>query len=280
MHRVAGFLFVKRFGSFKQGRYIVFMNENSDIEGNPLNQSGFPNEPSAPKPEPAFLIPTAMIWLVALLGAIHLIRLHGPENWYFWSTAYFSFLPIRFNLPLSAGATDYGVWLTPFSHAFLHGDWTHLAVNCFWMVAFATPVLRRLGFVRFFMLFLGSSAAGALFYFVLNDPYSSVPMVGASGAVSGFMGAAARFAFTIMRPGALNSHLGPRLSLLETLTDRTTVTFIFGFAIVNAVTGVGLVLPDGSAGIAWEAHLGGFVFGLLAFAAFDRNAQIREGDKV
>ncbi|MEO0637197.1 MAG: rhomboid family intramembrane serine protease [Pseudomonadota bacterium] len=217
------------------------------------------------------MMPTAMIWLVGLLVLVHVVRLNAPGGSFYYETvARYAFFPARFVLPSTDGVLDFGVWLTPFTHALMHADWTHLAVNCFWMVAFATPVLRRLGTVRFLALFAGASAAGALFYFVLGNPYMALPMVGASGAVSGFMGAAARFALANIAPGRTDSvHLGPRLSLAQTFTDRSTLTFIAGFVLVNAFAGAGLITPDGAGGIAWQAHVGGFVFGLFAFSAFD-----------
>ncbi|MEN0088270.1 MAG: rhomboid family intramembrane serine protease [Pseudomonadota bacterium] len=221
-------------------------------------------------PQPLFMIPTAMIWLVSLLVLIHVVRLNLPSDFYYRTVAQFAFFPARFVLPASVESADLMRWITPFSHAFLHADWGHLAVNCFWMVAFATPVLRRLGTARFLAMFAGASAAGALFYFLIGNPYTALPMVGASGAVSGFMGAAARFALANIAPGRTDSvHLGARMSLIETFTDRSTVTFIVGFAVVNAVAGAGLITPDGAGSIAWQAHVGGFVFGLLAFSAFD-----------
>ncbi|MEO0498459.1 MAG: rhomboid family intramembrane serine protease [Pseudomonadota bacterium] len=223
-----------------------------------------------PQPQPLFMIPTAMIWLAGILVLVHVVRLNAPGDLYYRTVAQFAFLPARFVLPPSSDAFDLAVWITPVSHAFLHADWGHLAVNCFWMVAFATPVLRRLGTVRFLAMFAGASASGALFYFLLGNPYAALPMVGASGAVSGFMGAAARFALANIAPGQTDRvHLGRRMSLAETFTDRSTLTFIAGFAVVNAVAGAGLITPDGAGGIAWQAHVGGFAFGLIAFSAFD-----------
>lgn len=228
----------------------------------------------APDTQPIFLVPTAMVWLTAILVAIHVLRLNVPGDLYLKTLSWFSFFPIRFVLPTVEPMGDWLVWLTPFTHAFLHGDWGHLGVNCFWMVAFATPVLRRLGLARFMALFFGASAAGALAYFAVSalteGITNALPMVGASGAVSGFMGAAARFALSGIAPGRVKDiHLEPRIGLLEAFTNRSSLTFIVGFFLVNALMGAGLVTPDGAGGIAWEAHLGGFIFGLLAFSSFD-----------
>ncbi|MEM1365728.1 MAG: rhomboid family intramembrane serine protease [Pseudomonadota bacterium] len=256
------------------------MNDDHHDAELELTQDKRGRGPEELQPQPLLMIPTAMIWLVAALGLIHVVRLNVSTDLYYQSVAKFAFLPARFVLPQSSEYVDWTIWLTPVSHAFLHADWTHLAVNCFWMVAFATPVLRRLGTARFLALFAGASAAGALCYFVVGNPYTSLPMVGASGAVSGFMGAAARFALANIAPGRTDSvHLGPRMSLLETFSDRSTLTFIAGFAVVNALSSSGLITPDGAGGIAWQAHVGGFVFGLLAFSAFDRFRPLPPADQ-
>ena len=67
----------------------------------------------------------------------------------------------------------------------------HLLINSAWFLAFATPVARRIGPVRFLAFFLLCGVGGALLYL----PFNSAPMVGASGAISGLMGAAMRFLF-------------------------------------------------------------------------------------
>lgn len=81
------------------------------------------------------------------------------------------------------------------TYAFLHGSWMHILSNAIWMLAFGAPVARRFGTARFLVLGGVSAVCAALVHLAFHwgEP---VPMIGASGAVSGFMGAAIRFAFT------------------------------------------------------------------------------------
>ena len=101
-------------------------------------------------------------------------------------------------------------------------------------------------------------------------------MIGASGAVSGIMAAAIRFVF---QPGeslsgfslnATGSYRAPALPLVQTFRDRRTLRFILLWLAINIVTGLaGLPLGLTEGSIAWEAHLGGFLIGLLAFSLID-----------
>jgi membrane associated rhomboid family serine protease len=88
-------------------------------------------------------------------------------------------------MPGGAGAD---AW-TFVSYALLHGSWIHLGVNIAWMVAFGTPVLRRFGTVRFLVLSLVAAMAAAVLHLATHWG-EFIPMIGASGAISGQMGAA------------------------------------------------------------------------------------------
>ena len=83
---------------------------------------------------------------------------------------------------------------TFFTYALLHADWMHLGFNAVWLLAFASPVARRFGALRFLMFFAATIAGGALAY-LLAHAGALAPMIGASAGISGMMGAAARFAF-------------------------------------------------------------------------------------
>ncbi len=97
---------------------------------------------------------------------------------------------------------------------------------------------------------------------------SNLPMIGASGAVSGCMGAAVRFAFT---PGAMGTGVQrPALPLVQSFQNRGVLAFVVLWFVFNWLFGSGVVpLACVENQIAWEAHAGGFVFGLLAFRLFD-----------
>lgn len=162
---------------------------------------------------------------------------------------------------------------TVLSYAFLHGGWVHLGLNAVWLLAFGSPLVRRVGNVRFLALFALSAVAGAVAHYAV-DPLSLQPLVGASAAVSGCMGAAVRFVFAPLRssiePGAEPGHLAPRRALGTLARDRRAGAFLLVWFVSNLVTGIGAVpLGLSDAPIAWQAHIGGFLLGLLAFPIFD-----------
>ncbi len=169
---------------------------------------------------------------------------------------------------------------TVLSYALLHGGWTHLGLNSIWLVAFGTPVARRLGPLRFAIFMTAGALIGAVTHYGV-EPTSLQPLIGASAAVSACMGAALRFMF---RPPAREpdgtaagssgpSASAPRLPLIAVFGDRRALAFIGVWFLTNIVTGAAAV-PFGlsDAPIAWQAHIGGFLMGLLAFPLFDRNA--------
>jgi membrane associated rhomboid family serine protease len=169
------------------------------------------------------------------------------------------------------------------SYAFLHASWPHVLMNGGWLLAFGSLVARRLGAVRFVLLFLGSSIGAALVHF-MGHSEDVMPVIGASGAVSGIMAATLRFVF---QPGeslsgfslnAAGSYRAPALPLIETFRDRRTLRFILLWVTINIATGlagVPLGLVDGA--IAWEAHLGGFVTGLVLFSFLDPPVAVVDG---
>ena len=267
----------------------------------------------APRPEPILNVPAGVVWAIAILIAVHVAlgqlptMPRGPDEWtmpascraelgipsnrvgevkaasrHEWWQLALAFIPARYRAnPPACVWTSAGVFEDPpgaaawsfITHQLVHADWAHLAINCAWLLAFGGAIASRVGMARFALLGFASGIAGALLFlaFRWGEP---TPMAGASGAVSGLMGAAFRFFFSAMDLGGLHRFreapwLVPRLSLLETLKDRRIQMTIGFFVVINFVTALGAHYITSAGGIAWEAHLGGFFFGLLAFALFD-----------
>lgn len=228
---------------------------------------------------PAFNVPGIILILIAILAIIHAIRVFvlGPVA---ASDVLldFAFIPGCYGDVdeicgfRSAGAD---IW-SPFSYAFLHGDWTHLGVNAVWLLAFGTPVARRLGTVRF-ATFSGAGALAGVAVFSVLNPTLVAPVIGASGIVSALMGGACRFAFggrgrTRFNPARADM---PVVSIADALANRTVLVFIGVFFATNLLIGSGVGGALGGGAIAWEAHLGGFAFGFLAFRWFDPLSRVR-----
>jgi membrane associated rhomboid family serine protease len=229
--------------------------------------------------QPIFNVPGVVGALVLSFVGVHALRTVMPDEQVAWLTAVLAFIPARLSglandLPggTVASATQF------VTHMFVHGDWTHLAVNSAWLLAFGTPVARRIGWLRFITFFVLCGIAGALVYLAFSRGALNM-MVGASGAISGLMGAAFRFLFHAFSVGDTESLAGrtaepPLMSLAATFRDRRVLLTVIGWTVLNTVMAWGAAgLMDG-ASIAWEAHLGGFYMGLLAFGLFDRSPPI------
>ena len=178
--------------------------------------------------------------------------------------------------------------LTSFvTYNFLHGDVTHLGVNSVWMLAMGSAVAKRVGVWRFLAFSLVCSLFAA-FAHLLTHWGELVPVIGASGAVSGYMAAAIRFIFSVPnnRQGAemMREDLAaiPVQSLAQSLKDHRVLAILAIWLLINVLSGIGfLAMGQGDNPIAWEAHIGGFVAGLLLFSLFDRpdNGQGDGADK-
>ncbi|TPW31239.1 rhomboid family intramembrane serine protease [Pararhizobium mangrovi] len=223
-----------------------------------------------PPREPMFNVPPVLTWFLAALWLVHLARVYvltAAQNQAFLLQT--AFIPIRYATPLDQQST---AWLwSPLTYAFLHGSFVHIFVNSIWLVAFGAVVARRLGPARFTIFWLAASVVSAFAFLALNwaEP---VPVIGASGVVSGLMGAAARFAFPRSGPFRReNAHFLPRVGIVEALRNRTVLAYVVIWFAINLLTAVGFS-PGTGAGVAvaWQAHVGGFLLGFLCFGAFDR----------
>ena len=229
--------------------------------------------------EPIFNVPGVVLAVLAVLVSVHLVRQGLSASNDDWLVLALAFIPARYSGGLAdslpGGPT---ASVTSFvSHMLVHSDAAHLGINCAWLLAFGSPIARRVGTVRFLALALGSGIAGAL-TFLLMHPGLLAPVIGASGAISGLMGAVMRFLFS-----AINSRRAwqlreapqqiERMDLAVAFKDRRFLAATFFFVALNLLAIWGIGSPGASGPIAWEAHLGGYFFGLFTFALFDIAAQ-------
>jgi len=209
--------------------------------------------PSRPPREPMFNAPRIVLLLVVALIAAHAWRemAHaGVER----------FALTEADLPA-------GRWSALVTHMFVHGGWAHVLTNAAFTLAFGAPVARFLGAgprgaATFAAFFLVCGVAAALAYvalLTLIQPLGGWALVGASGAASGLMGAAARL---IEGRGALGSALG-----------RTVIAMTLAWIGLNTVLGLSGLTP-GAAGapVAWQAHIFGYFAGLALIGLFGRIA--------
>src|SRR3954466_9814785 len=154
----------------------------------------------APPRQPIFRAPAVVLWLIGGLTALHALRLLLPAARSQDMVYEYALIPARYShafVVSQAGLSESwpGTVLeraVPFlTYMGLHHDWTHLVINCLWLLAFGPVVARRLGPVLFLVFFLVCGVAGALTFLALNWGLA-VPVIGASGAISGLMAAALR----------------------------------------------------------------------------------------
>ncbi len=227
---------------------------------------------SSPPRQPMFRAPSVVLWLIAVLGAAHAARVTQNEDLRLEIVSNYAFIPARYSRAfLESHRLDPGTWwerAVPFvSYMGLHNDLTHLIINCLWLLAFGPIVARRLGAMLFLLFFVVCGVAGAATYLAFNWG-SEVPVVGASGAISGLMAAALR-----MLPGQTPPWMlgrAPGDAPLSPIFSRQILIFSAIWAGINLLAGLTGMGMGGERGlIAWQAHLGGFLAGLLLCGPFD-----------
>ena len=219
-----------------------------------------------------------MTALLVVMAGIHAVRALLPlatDQDVIWT---FGFVPARYDASVLAGqfpgGTGAQVW-TFLTYAFLHADLSHIVFNMLWMLPFGSALARRFGPLRFFT-FLGITAIAGAFAHLVTHQHEVAPMIGASAAVSGAMAASIRFAFqsgsflSFRRGDADAAAHVPALSLLRSLQNPRVLGFLAVWFGINIIFGIGAVAVGASAqSIAWQAHIGGFLAGLLLFSLFD-----------
>lgn len=224
------------------------------------------NHPSSR--EPVFNIPGVILAIMAICGAVFVLEAYilddGQGNAFLWN---FAFIPARFSQ--YGGFYSLPAWLTTVTYSFMHGSIAHIALNMIWLAAFGSPLAARIGPLRMTLFWIVTAVAAVMTHFAVY-PDSMAPLVGASGAVSGMMGAAARFGFrrSTLRNSA--AFVGDILPVGVALRMRIVLVFLGVWFATNMLTGLLSAGIDGSATIAWEAHIGGFLVGFFGISLFDR----------
>jgi rhomboid family protein len=144
--------------------------------------------------------------------------------------------------------------VTLLTSTFLHTGWFHLGANMVYLVVFGLPVERRLGATRFGALYAVSALVGCAAYVVVQ-PGSQTPAVGASGAIAGVIAA-----HLVLFPGATLGSIAPVL-FLHVVESTPTLLLLLVWLATQVLSSVASLTT--STGIAWWAHLGGFASGLV-----------------
>ena len=213
---------------------------------------------NAPARQPILNAPTPVTWLVGLCVGLHLVRFVLPANLEALLVLEMAFIPARLGVPGLWRSDVLGTVISPVAYTFLHAGWLHLLINMAMLLAFGAAVGRRMHTVRFLLLYFLGGIAGAAATLIF-DPTARVPVLGASAAISALVGAVALMA------------LSPHRAAPRPFHDRRTAwSFILVWLGLNLLFGL---LPGQALGvsgrIAWEAHLGGFVAGMILLPLLD-----------
>lgn len=206
---------------------------------------------NTPRQEPFFNAPPLAILLPVILTTLYGLQSLASPQMQDQIITGFALSPVL----LRAGYYDLAV-----THIFLHGSWLHVLANSAFCLAFATPLVRVMargpaGVVSFLAFFLLCGVLAGVGYCLLNW-HSNVPVVGASGAISGLMGAAIR-----LRAGD---------SGLEPLWCPRVLVMTAAYIGINALSSF-LPLPPGEGVVvAWQAHVCGYIAGLLLITPWMR----------
>ena len=163
-------------------------------------------------------------------------------------------------------------WITIFTAMFLHGGWFHILSNMWFLFIFGDNVEARIGGIRYLIFYLFSgAAAGLLQTYIL--PASQVPMIGASGAIAGVLGA-----YLILFPRSRIASLVP-IFFIFTIVEIPAMLFLIFWFVSQLYSGLFAIQGGGGSGIAWWAHIGGFAFGVIMVFFFRRRATHRIGSR-
>ena len=152
-----------------------------------------------------------------------------------------------------------------FTSMFLHGGWLHLGGNMLYLWIFGDNIEERLGRIRFLLFYLACGLAAALTQIYIN-PTSKIPMVGASGAVAGVLGG-----YLLLFPHAHVLALIPILFFFQ-VVELPAVLFLGFWFLMQFLNGaVSITAADyATGGVAWWAHIGGFVSGMALGYVFPK----------
>jgi len=161
----------------------------------------------------------------------------------------FGFVPAEFNP------------LTIFTSMFMHGGFAHIIGNMWFLYIFGDNVESILGHVKYFMFYLACGIGAALAQFFV-EPASQVPMIGASGAVAGVLGA-----YMIRFPKARVHVLAVIIIFITTFVVPAQIVLGLWF-LMQLSGGLGSLGVDTTGGVAWFAHIGGFIIGVTSLKYF------------
>jgi membrane associated rhomboid family serine protease len=207
--------------------------------------------------------PIVNIALIFFNIAIFINKISAPIDQLQGYYLRFGAVPREITLLLTGANVDSTkVILSLFTSIFLHGGWLHLGGNMLYLWIFGDNIEDRIGHVKYLFFYLITGIVASLIQ-TLADPMSPIPIIGASGAVAGILGA-----YLVSCPRARVLALIPFFYFI-TLAEFPAVVFLLFWFVLQIISGVATLGTTGVA-VAWWAHIGGFVSGMLLINLFGK----------
>ncbi len=207
--------------------------------------------------------PFVVYFLIAINVFVFIIELSlpYPQRQLFFYT--FGLVPLK----ITQNGWDF---YSLFTNMFLHGGWFHIISNMWALWIFGDNVEDRMGHFRFFIFYILCGLAANIVHYYFNQ-FAPVPVIGASGAIAGVMGA-----YMIMFPTSRIITLIP-IFFIPFFFEIPAVIFLFFWFMSQVISGTftKLFMPPNVGGIAWWAHIGGFVTGMILHKFFIKKDRYR-----
>jgi membrane associated rhomboid family serine protease len=220
----------------------------------------FPIRDTIPSRHP----PVVTRLLIAVNAALFLFLAVQPDGAVAGFLFKYGVVPASFTHPFRSHLWDEnsaGLW-SLLTSMFLHGSFLHILSNMWTLWIFGDNVEDRMGHFRFLAFYLLCGVAAMLVHTVTN-PLSPVPAIGASGAIAGVMGA-----YMVLFPGAMVITLIPIL-IIPLFIPIPAVVYLLLWFLMQFMSGTAsLLAPGQTGGVAWWAHIGGFLVGMWCYSFF------------
>jgi len=211
--------------------------------------------------------PLVVIGLIVACSIVWLLQLEGGDSF----TAAYSAIPVeilqnkdlvtptivdfggqRVSIPQAPGPSL--IWLTLISAMFMHGSWLHIIGNMVYLYIFGDQIEDALGHLQFLFFYIICGIIASLAH-VLSDPSSVLPSLGASGAIAGVLGA-----YLVLHP-----QNRVKVLVLRNVVDLPALVVLGGWF---ALQFFGQFGAEGGGGVAYLAHIGGFIAGIILLLPF------------
>ena len=202
----------------------------------------------------------SLTWILILLNAtIFVFEISLPKDFLQQLFYLFGLIPARYSLP--QWATIHGLpfdhYLSFLTNMFLHAGWLHILGNMWFLYLFGSRVEDQMGHIRFVIFYLLSGIAANMIFFLV-DVHSTIPEFGASGAIAGVMGA-----YIVMFPKARILTLIP-IFFFPFFVELSALFYVGYWFVLQLFSGtLSLTFNSTQGGVAWWAHIGGFVLGIV-----------------